>query len=142
MNSSEQYLTLAGRFLMGFIFVASGIHKIVAPETTRQYMESYGLDMATTWLYLGAILVEVGGGLCLLLGFHTRRAALLLILFMVPTTSIFHTNFEDQNQMIHFLKNLAMTGGLFYVVAYGPGKISLDARSRIRHVFSVPLTRT
>ena len=59
---------------------------------------------------------------------YNEAGAIALMLFMIPTTLIFHTNFGDQNQMIHFLKNLAMFGGLFYVAAYGAGPLSLDAR--------------
>ena len=123
-----RYTTLVGRLLMAAIFLMSGMHKISDPQGTQQYMQAMGMTWATTLLYLGAIVIEVGGGLSLLLGYWTRAGATALILFMIPTTLIFHTNFADQNQMIHFLKNLAMFGGLFYVAAYGAGPISLDAR--------------
>jgi putative oxidoreductase len=91
-------------------------------------MQAMGMTWATTLFYLGAIVIEIGGGLSLLLGYWTRAGAIALILFMIPTTLLFHTNFADQNQMIHFLKNLAMFGGLFYVAAYGAGPLSMDAR--------------
>jgi putative oxidoreductase len=61
-----------------------------------------------------------------------------LFTFMIPTTLIFHTNFTDQNQLIHFLKNVAMMGGLLYVAVFGPGTISLDARLE-RPAFDVEL---
>ncbi|HET7058773.1 MAG TPA: DoxX family protein [Nitrospiraceae bacterium] len=105
----------------------SGLSKIADPQGTQQYMQAMGMTWATTLFYVGAIVIEVGGGLSLLLGYWTRAGAVALMLFMIPTTLIFHTNFADQNQMIHFLKNLAMFGGLFYVAAYGAGPLSLEA---------------
>jgi putative oxidoreductase len=128
MLNDHRYTMLIGRILLGAIFLISGISKIADPQGTQQYMQAMGMTWATTLFYMGAIVIEVGGGLSLLLGYWTRAGALALMLFMIPTTLIFHTNFGDQNQMIHFLKNLAMFGGLFYVAAYGAGPLSLDAR--------------
>ncbi|GKS58094.1 LysR family transcriptional regulator [Nitrospira sp.] len=132
MGQTETYGALAGRILLALIFVMSGINKIATPEATQQYMASHGMTTATGLLYAGAIAVEIGAGLALLLGYHTRRAGLLLALFLVPTTLIFHTDFGDQNQFIHFLKNLAIMGGLLYVSVYGPGPMSVDAREQAR----------
>ena len=132
MQLSEPYLTLIGRILIGIIFVMSGVNKILTPDATQQYMVSHGLGTLTTGLYIAAIIVEIGAGACLLIGYQTRRAASLLLFFMIPTTLLFHINFADQNQTIHFLKNLSMSGGLLYVLAHGAGPISVDARERIR----------
>jgi putative oxidoreductase len=120
------YSTLVGRVLLAAIFLLSGFNKIMDPAGTQNYMAVMGMTWATGLLYAGAVIVEVGGGLSVLLGYRARVGAAALILFMIPTTLIFHTNFADQNQLIHFLKNLAMTGGLLYVAAYGPGPLSLD----------------
>jgi putative oxidoreductase len=128
MPYDHRYVTLAGRILIAAIFLMSGIGKIADPHGTQQYMQAMGMTWATTFFYVSAIVIEVGGGLSLLLGYWTRAGAIALILFMIPTTLMFHTNFADQNQMIHFLKNLAMFGGLFYVAAYGAGPVSLDGR--------------
>jgi putative oxidoreductase len=133
MLPDHRYSMLVGRILIAAIFIMSGIGKIADPQGTQQYMQAMGMTWATTLFYLGAIVIEIGGGLSLLLGYWTRAGAIALILFMIPTTLLFHTNFADQNQMIHFLKNLAMFGGLFYVAAYGAGPLSLDAR------FGVPM---
>ena len=92
---------LAGRILIGAIFLISGLNKIMQPAATRAYMEQAGLPMARVLLFL-TILMEVGGGLSLLLGAYTRWGALLLLLFMIPTTLVFHSNFSDPNQMVHF----------------------------------------
>jgi len=132
MQVSESSLTLIGRILIGMIFVMSGINKILTPDATQQYMVSHGLRTLTTVLYVAAIIIEVGAGACLLIGYQTRRASSFLLFFMIPTTLLFHTDFSDQNQMIHFLKNLSMSGGLLYVLTYGAGPISIDARERIR----------
>lgn len=128
MRPYEAYLPLLGRILLAAIFLMSGLNKIMNPQGTQQYMASMGLTTATTFFYLGAIVLEVGGALSLLLGYWTRIGATALIVFMIPTTLIFHANFADQNQMTHFMKNLAMIGGLLYAWSYGPGAISLDAR--------------
>ena len=128
MIHDHPYSTLVGRILLGAIFLLSGINKISDPAGTQGYMAAMGMTWATTFFYLGAVLIEVGGGLSLWLGYWTRAGAALLIGFMIPTTLIFHTNFADPGQMIHFMKNLAMTGGLLYLATYGPGPVSLDRR--------------
>ncbi|WP_447980017.1 DoxX family protein [Candidatus Nitrospira bockiana] len=131
MRAQGDYIALIGRILLAAIFLMSGLNKIANPEGTQQYMQAMGMTTATTFLYIGAIVLEVGGALAILLGYWTRLGAWALILFMIPTTWIFHTNFADQNQMIHFMKNLAMIGGLLYVAGFGPGAVSLDARSGV-----------
>src|ERR671922_116074 len=107
------YLTLIGRVLLGLIFLMSAVNKLADPQGTQQYM--------TMLFYIGAVAIELAGSLSLLLGYRARVGGWLLLLFMVPTTLIFHTNFADQNQMIHFLKNLSIMGGLLYVARYGAG---------------------
>ena len=128
MSYDHRYATLVGRILLGAIFLMSGIGKIADPLGTQHYMQAMGMTWATTLFYVGAVVIELAGGLSLILGYWTRAGAIALILFMLPTTLIFHANFGDQNQMIHFLKNLAMSGGLLYVASYGAGAVSLDAR--------------
>lgn len=125
MNSP--YLTLIGRILLGLIFLMSAINKIADPQGTQQYMTMMGMTWMTTLFYLGAVVFELAGSLSLLLGYRAKVGGWLLLLFMVPTTLIFHTNFADQNQMIHFLKNLSIMGGLLYVARYGAGRYSIDA---------------
>lgn len=127
MNDNDKaYGSLIGRILIGLIFVMSGIHKIADPDGTQQYMAAMGITTATTFLYAGAVFVEVVGGLSLWFGVWAKWSAAALIVFMIPTTLIFHTNFGDQNQAIHFLKNVAVMGGLLYVAVYGPGRLSAD----------------
>ena len=126
MRIDPGYTMLIGRVLLAAIFLLSGFNKIMNPAGTQQDMLSMGMTWATSLFYLGAVALELGGGLSVLLGYWTRLGAWGLILFMIPTTMIFHANFGDQNQMIHFLKNVAMMGGLLYVVTFGAGRISLD----------------
>ena len=128
MWTDYRYAPLIGRILLGAIFLTSGLNKVTNPEGTQQYMMAMGMTWATTLFYLGAIALELGGAASVMLGYWTRVGAWILIVFMIPTTLIFHSNFADQNQMIHFMKNVAMTGGLLYVATFGPGLISLDAR--------------
>lgn len=116
-----------GRLLMSAIFLLSGIGKLTAPAMTIGYIASMGLPFAPLGFIL-AVATEVGGGLLLALGYKTRLIALVLAIFSVVTGVIFHHALGDQNQMIHFLKNLAMAGGLLQVVAFGAGAFSLDAR--------------
>jgi putative oxidoreductase len=75
-----------------------------------------------------AIIVELGGGLALVVGFRTRFVAAVLAAFSIAAALSFHTNFADQNQMIHFLKNVMITGGLLQIVAFGAGALSIDNR--------------
>lgn len=137
MNACElaqRYFPVVGRFLLALIFVLSGWGKITGFEGTVAYMASKGMPFPQ-FLLPGAIIVELGGGLALMLGWKARWAALALFLFCIPTALVFH-NFwavppeQAQNQMIHFLKNLAIMGGLLYVVAFGPGPFSIGGRPR------------
>jgi uncharacterized membrane protein YphA (DoxX/SURF4 family) len=117
---------LTGRIFIATIFLASAFGKITNFQTTVEYMSAHGLP-ASVLLCLLAIAVEVLGGLSLVLGYHARSGAVWLLLFMVPTTLVFHISPE---QRIQFLKNLAIMGGLLQIAAFGPGEISLDYRSR------------
>ncbi|WP_336489649.1 DoxX family protein [Methylobacterium nigriterrae] len=123
-----RFVPAVGRLLMGTIFLASGLGKLAAPAAAVGYIQSAGLPLPQLAL-AAAILVEVGGSLMLIAGYRARLVALVLALFSVTTALAFHTAFADQNQMIHFLKNLAMAGGLLQVVAFGAGGLSLDART-------------
>ncbi|MCJ2061538.1 DoxX family protein [Methylobacterium sp. J-088] len=120
-------LPVTGRVLMSALFLASGVGKLAAPATTLATIEAAGLPLPTL-SYGVATLVEIGGGLLLIAGYRTRLVALALTLFAVATAVTFHAALGDQNQMFHFLKNLAVAGGLLQVAAFGAGPFSLDAR--------------
>lgn len=116
--------TFAGRTALALIFVLSGAGKLAAYAGTQQYMDSVGVPGALLPL---VILAELGGGLALVAGLLTRTTATALALFSVVAAALFHADFADQNQMIHFLKNIAMAGGLLVLAAHGAGRYSLDA---------------
>jgi putative oxidoreductase len=119
-----------GRFLMAILFLMSGLSKLAAPAATIEYIASARLPFPVLG-YFAALGVELGGGLLLLAGFHARIAAAVTAAFTIAAALAFHSNFADQNEMIHFLKNVALAGGLLQVVAFGAGPFSLDAR-RVR----------
>jgi putative oxidoreductase len=123
----DTFLNLAARVLMSQIFIISGIGKITGYAGTQAYMAKMGVPGALLPL---VILTEVGGGLALLFGFKTRWAALALAAFALLAALIFHMDFKDQMQMINFMKNLAMAGGLLMFVRYGAAEPSVDSRVR------------
>ena len=132
MNTIHQIAPLVGRVLLALIFIVSGFGKVTGFAATAGYMASKGLPM-TQVLLVGAILIELGGGLLVLLGWKARWAALAIFLFLIPTTLIFHAFWglpaaEAQGQMIHFLKNLAIMGGRVLIFARGPGPFSIDKK--------------
>ncbi|MDJ0833903.1 MAG: DoxX family protein [Gammaproteobacteria bacterium] len=127
MNNTMQQnlITSSGRVLLSIIFIMAGFSKIGGYAGTQGYMESMGVPGMLLPL---VILLELGGGLLLLAGWQTRIIAFLLAGFTLIAGLIFHTNFADQMQMILFMKNLAITGGLLFVVGFGPGQWSVDQR--------------
>ena len=124
----RSYLPLLGRILLGLIFVMSGLTKITGFEATQQQMASQGMPL-TAFFLVGAIVVEVLGGLSVILGLWARVGAAALFLFLIPATLIFHTDFSQQTQMIMFLKNLSIMGGLLLVMAFGSGTYALSSTS-------------
>lgn len=121
--------SLIGRVLLSAIFILSGFSKLAAPAMMVGYISSVGLPLPQLALAL-AIVVEIGGGLALIAGYRTRTVAAVLAVFSVFTALAFHNALGDQNQFIHFFKNIAMAGGLLQIVAFGAGRFSLDARRR------------
>ena len=124
----DAVLPLIGRLLIVAIFLVSGAGKIAAPAAMIGYIASVGLPFPQLGLVI-AVVVEIAGGAALLLGYRTRVAASMLAGYCVATAVLFHADFADQNQIVHFLKNIAMTGGLLQVVAFGAGGFSVDARA-------------
>ncbi|CAH0282965.1 Inner membrane protein YqjF [Massilia sp. Bi118] len=117
MNTSKLYPV--GRALLGALFVVSGINKILGFSYVAGWMGSMGLPFASL-LLAATILLEVGGGLALITGFQARWASLGLALFLVPVTLIFHGFWsagaaEFQNQLNHFLKNVAILGAMLVI---------------------------
>jgi putative oxidoreductase len=127
MGTAAPYIATLGRLLLAAIFLLSGFGKLTAAVGTIGYIGQAGLP-APQLAYAVALLVELGGGLLLVLGYQARLVAAALAVFCIATAFAFHGNIGDQNQMIHFLKNVAMAGGLLQVVAFGAGSLSLDAK--------------
>ncbi|WP_083853332.1 DoxX family protein [Sphingobium sp. SYK-6] len=127
VSCSVQWLSLAGRLALAPIFILSGLSKVAAPEASIAYIEAVGLPFVQLALAI-AILVEIVGGVFLVVGYRTRLAAAALALFSIATAIFFHADIGDQNQFIHFFKNIAIAGGLAQLVAHGAGALALDAR--------------
>lgn len=117
--------SLAARLLLALIFIVAGWGKLQDPAGTAGYMSTVGLPAFLVW---PTILLELGGGILILIGFQTRIVALLLAGFCVLSGALFHNNFADQMQAINFLKNLAIAGGFLSLVLNGAGGWSLDNR--------------
>ena len=122
----EKVSQLIARVFLGHIFLLAGVSKISAYEGTQGYMEAMGLPGALLPL---VILLEVGGGLAIIVGWKSKWVSIALAAFTVIAAAIFHNNFADQMQMILFMKNIAITGGLMLLAAHGAGAYSLDNRS-------------
>ena len=126
-SSSTQpgIVPLVGRILIAAIFLLSGLSKLAAPAGTIAYIQAAGLPLPQAG-YALAVVTELGAGLLLVLGYRTRIVAAWLAIFSLATAVAFHHNLADQNQFIHFFKNVAMTGGLLQLVAFGGGRLSID----------------
>jgi len=115
---------LAGRILVALIFLDSGLRKFIYYSGTLGYMTKAGLPFPQALLVVSGI-VEVGCALALITGWRARSAAILLVIWMIPVTLIFHNPAAGGEAMIHFMKNVAIIGGLLMVLAAGPGALSL-----------------
>lgn len=118
---------LVSRVLLSAIFLFGGANKILSFAATQGHMAAQGMKMTGLFLVL-AILVEIGGGLSVLLGCFPRLGALALFVFLVPVTLVFHRNVSDPVQLGHVMGNLALMGGLAAIVSVGGGQFSVCAR--------------
>jgi putative oxidoreductase len=125
--SATRYLPFVGRLMIGLPFAMSGLGKLGAYGATTGMIGAAGLPFPPL-AFAVAVAVELGGGLLLIAGYQTRLIATVLAVFALATAVSFHSNFADQNQMIHFLKNVMMAGGLLQIAAFGGGAVSLDDR--------------
>jgi putative oxidoreductase len=130
--TASRYFPFVGRLLIGLPFMMSGLSKVANYSGTIALIQSSTLPLPPPLAYFGAIAVEVGCGLLIILGYQTRLAAAIFCLFCLATAVFFHMNFADPNQIFHFIKNLVMTGGLLMVVTYGAGALSIDNRGSKR----------
>lgn len=125
MEKSTPVIELVGRILLSIMFIMAGYSKIGGYEGTQGYMEAMGVPGMLLPL---VIILELGGGLLLLAGFQARIVAFLLAGFCLLSGFIFHFQPEEQMQMIMFMKNITIAGGLLFIVAHGAGALSIDAR--------------
>jgi putative oxidoreductase len=135
MNALTRYTPLLGRILLALIFVSAGYGKIRGFDGTVGYIASQGVPLPTL-AAIGAIVIELGGGLLLIAGWKARWAAAAMAVFTVIAAVIFHAFWaapadQAMNQSIHFWKNIAIMGGLLYVVAYGAGPLSIEHASEV-----------
>jgi putative oxidoreductase len=119
----KNYEFLLGRILLAHIFLLAGLNKISSYAGTQAYMESMGVP----GIMLPAVIaLEIAGGLALVVGWLTRYSAYALAGFSLIAAVLFHSNIDDQVQMILLMKNFALAGGLLVLAAAGPGKLSVD----------------
>ena len=127
MRKDHPHVGALGRLLIAALFLISGLAKIATPALTQGYIASAGLPFPFL-AYLVAIVIEVGGGILLILGYQSRIVASVMAVYTVAAALAFHRDFADQNAMAHFLKNISITGGLLQIVALGAGTFSIDGR--------------
>ena len=120
-----RYLPFVGRLMIGLPFAMSGLGKLAAYGATTAMIGSAGLPFPSL-AFAVAVAVELGGGLLLIAGYRARYVAAAIAVFSIATALSFHSNFADQNQMIHFLKNVMLAGGLVQIAAFGAGAFSID----------------
>lgn len=126
MKKVQELSAPLGRVMIAMVFVIAGVNKISGYEGTQGYMEAMGVPGSLLPL---VILLEIVGGLAIIVGWKTRPVAILLAGFTLISAVIFHANFAEQMQMILFMKNIAITGGFLFLVANGPGAYALDNRT-------------
>jgi putative oxidoreductase len=129
---SQNFAALAGRILLALIFVGSGVDKTIHFSGAVGYVASAGLPFPAVLLAL-SIVVELGCGLAIIVGWKARWAAALMFLYLIPVTVIFHNPIglgaHAQEQLIHAMKNLSIMGGMLLLLAFGPGPWSVERRA-------------
>lgn len=140
MGWMSSFLMLIGRLLLGGLFIFSFYGKVMEYDTTAAYMATKGLPFIPLLLGL-AIVIELVGGLSLIFGYKIRAMALLLFLYLIPVTFFIHDFWNaqapnDRIELINFIKNLGIMGGLLYVAATGAGFLGCD-RCNHNHVCKV-----
>jgi putative oxidoreductase len=117
---------LIGRLWMAVLFIIFGMNKLVHTDQMQDYMRAHNGSVPVQLIYL-AMIVQIGCGVLLALGYQTRFAALMLAGFCIIATSLFHTDFNAPGELAHFTKDFAIAGGFLFMIAYGPDRFSLDA---------------
>jgi putative oxidoreductase len=123
MNTVQRFAPVTGRVLIAILFVLAGVNKITGYAGTQGYMEAMGLNGSLLPL---VIAFEIGAGLALAVGWHTRAVAFILAGFSLVSAIIFHADLADSVQSVMFLKNVAIAGGLLAYVGFGSGSLAVD----------------
>jgi putative oxidoreductase len=123
-------ISLVGRILLSAIFIISGLSKIGNFGATRDVLVAHGVPIPGLFVFL-SLVIEIAAGVCILLGLQARVSAVILTLYLIPVTLIMHGfwNYvgpEHQMQLVNFLKNISIMGGLSQIAAMGAGPISID----------------
>lgn len=138
MNTSspnvQPAVAAAARVLLAALFLISGVQKLFVPTMIQGYIASVGLPFPPL-VYAITVAIEIGAGALLLVGFQTRLMAGILAAFTVAAALLFHHALGDPNQFVHFMKNLAIAGGLLHVAAFGAGALSLDGYTPVGRRF-------
>jgi putative oxidoreductase len=121
----NRYINLIGRILFSLMFLLPALNKIINFAGTQQYMASKQMPV-TALLLVCAIAMLLFGTFSIGVGYKSKIGAVVLIIFLIPATLIFHSDLTDQNQFIHFLKNIALIGGLLMIFVNGTGELSLE----------------
>ena len=125
-------IQLLGRVMLALIFILAGLGKILEPASTADYMQSVGVPGILLW---PTVALEVLGGLALAVGYKTRLAAFALAGFSVLAAALFHNEFGDKMQLIMFLKDIAMAGGLLLLAVGGKTAYCVDNRRKQTNFF-------
>jgi putative oxidoreductase len=128
MNMSNKLLPLIARILLSLVFINSGIKKITSFESVSAKMYDSGITFQTDLFLAGAIFLLLVGSLLLITGYKSKVGAFMIVLFLVPTTIVFHWDFADPKQVGQLLKNAGLLGGLLMVLSYGTGDISFGKK--------------
>jgi len=124
----KKYIPLIGRAFLAAIFLKAAVANTLGFQQIVEMMTNKGLPIPPL-LLIGNIFCTLVGGLSILFGFKARVGAILLIIFLVPTTFVFHNAFSDPNEWNAFLKNFGLVGSMLLIYYYGTGPVSLDAAS-------------
>jgi putative oxidoreductase len=137
MDNLKTYLPPLGRLLMSSLFIWDGIRQLRSPSVFAQYFASVHVPLPNVAIWI-SIPIHLLGGIAVLVGFKTRWAAALLALLSVGTAFGVHLPIGDQDNMIHFYKNLVMAGGFLYVIAFGAGAVSsIDGDAGVMYSLSL-----
>jgi len=124
---------LLGRVMLALIFILAGVGKIMDPAGTSGYMESVGLPTLLLW---PTALLELFGGIAIAVGYRTALSAMALALFSIAAAVLFHSDFGDKMQIILFMKNVAMAGGLLLLAVSGTTAYSFDSKKKNANFFA------